>query len=97
MSDDPEATDPGPARRSTDLPPDAPWWMRWIVANFREGWRWFSVQWPIICAGLIQLYTWYPNEISEFVPAKWMPHLASAAFILTAVLRFINQPPKEKP
>lgn len=93
----PELPADAPARRSTDLPPDAPWWMRWIVANWNDGWKWLSVQWPIICGGFIEVYTTYADQLSKYVPATWLPHLAAAAFWIGAALRFVNQAKKEKP
>lgn len=91
-----EATPPtvsvAPAARSaTDLPADAPWWAKWIIANAREGWKMFSVQWPVIIGVLIEIYQTFPDEVKAIVPGSWMPHLAAAAFLATAALRFVNQ------
>lgn len=82
---------PEETRRDTDLPPQAPWWMRWLVANFREGWKWLSVQWPVAVGVLIELYQTFPDEVKAVIPSAWMPHLAAAAFLATAALRFVNQ------
>jgi hypothetical protein len=83
-----------PARRSTDLPPDAPWWARWLVANADQAWKWASVWWPVSCAAVAEVYAQYPAEITDFVrgllPASWWPHVLSGAFLAGAVFRIIK-------
>ena len=94
----PDATQP--ARRSTDLPPDAPWWMRWIDANIHEAWKWGSMRWPAFCAALAEVYALYPQQTTDFVkgfvPASWWPHVVAGAFIASMVFRAVNFS-KDKP
>lgn len=91
---DPEETLPG--RRSTDLPPDAPWWMRWFVANWTEGWKWLSVNVPVILAALIEADQASGGQLEQIFPEQWRPHLAAAALAATALLRFVNQSKEKK-
>lgn len=42
--------------RSTDLPPDAPWWARWFVANITECWKWLTTWLTAIAAAAPILY-----------------------------------------
>lgn len=94
-----EMTVPPQTRRVTDLPPDAPWYARWIVANVRESWKWFSVNLPLICAGLIQVYTQYQDQLESLVPKSWVPHITTAMLVLIALSRLVNQrmTPKQGP
>ena len=78
-------------RRATDLPDDAPWWAKWLVANANQAFTWWSVQWPVVCGILIESYTAYGDELSAWLPATWMPHLAAIGFFLTALLRVTRQ------
>ena len=91
---DTEATDPGPLRRSTDLPPDAPWWARWFVANIREAWRWASVRWGAGVAIVAEVYAQDPAGVQKFVegfvPNSWWPHIIAGGSALAVILRVIN-------
>jgi len=103
MADQP-ALDPTPARRATDLPPDAPWWARWIVANVDQAWKWGSVWWPAVCASSLEIYAQDPKAANEFlqtvIPASWWPHLLAGGFVVSMILRVLNlakAKPKENP
>ena len=89
-----------PQRRATDLPPDAPWWMRWLEANISEAWRWASMRWTVGCGILVELYAQYPEQVNnwvkEWLPVSWWPHIVSSAFLLTAILRIVNFKPKSR-
>lgn len=78
-----------------DLPPDAPWWARWIVANVGEAWHWASMRWPAFCAACCEVYAQYTDPINAFVashvPKNWMPHLLAAAFVVSMLLRVLKQ------
>ena len=85
----------------TDLPADAPWWARWLVANVREAWKWASVQWPVFCAVCLEVYAQFSDQVDSFVqsliPATWYPHFIAGAFIVGAFVRLLRkrqiQPP----
>ncbi len=79
--------DEAPARRSSDLPPDAPWWARWIEANIHKAW---TVLYGF--AGVaVEVYATYPAEINEMVkalvPAALWPHIIAVALIVNAARR----------
>ena len=104
MADQPAAPDAAPARRATDLPPDAPWWARWLVANINEAWKWGSMRWPAFCAAALEVYAQYQDQINAWakgvIPSAWWPHVLAAAFILSMLLRVVNlkrQPPGGNP
>lgn len=80
-----------------NLPKDAPWWARWIVANWREGWRWWSSNWSILCGIGTEIYATHQPEIDSVIPSAWLPHIAAAAFVMTTVLRFVQQKPPTPP
>jgi len=79
-----------------DLPEGSPWWAKWMVAEWRDAWKWLSVQWPIACAFVCEIYAQYPEQINEAianaVPATWRPHLLSVVFLFGAFLRIKRQP-----
>lgn len=83
-----------PQRRSTDLPPDAPWWARWMVANVNEAWKWGSMWWPFLCASALEVYAAMPDEINKavkaMVPETWVPHLLAVGFAISMLLRVLN-------
>lgn len=97
-----------PCRRSTDLPPDAPWWARWIDANIHEAWKWGSMWWPAFCAAIMETYAANPQQINDLiessVPKSWWPHLLAGGFALSMILRVLNltkvkrqEPTKKEP
>lgn len=88
-----------PQRRSTDLPPDAPWWARWLVANVAEAWKWASMWWPATCAAAAEVYAINSDTINTYirdaVPSNWWPHIVAASFaasMLCRVLRLTHRP-----
>ena len=74
----------------------APWYIRWMVSEWRDAWKWLSIQWPIACAGVCEIYAMYPEPINEAianaVPANWRPHILSLVFLFGAFLRIKRQP-----
>lgn len=88
-----------PARRATDLPPDAPWWARWLDANIKQCWKWASVWWPAVCTVAAETYAQNPQEITGYVqslvPANWWPHIIAAGFVVSMAARVINFKPKK--
>ncbi len=71
----------------TDLPPEAPWWAKYLAVKISEGWKLLSVNVPIICGVVIEISTTF----GDLIPKEWMPHLATLALWATAILRFVNQ------
>ena len=86
--------DPVPQRRATDLPADAPWWARWMVANIDEAWKWGSMWWPFLCASALEIYAAMPEEVNaaikDVVPETWMPHILAGGFAFSMILRVLN-------
>ena len=98
MADDDTTLPPKPPatvsivpKPNPDLPDDAPWWAKYLVSNVREAWKMLSVNLPTIAAFLIEANQLYGAQIAEFVPASWVPHIASAMLLVTAFARLINQ------
>ena len=93
---DPEATAPPntPLRRATDLPPDSPWWARWIETNIGEAWKWASVRFPAAVAVLAEVYAANPAQVNQWVedtvPSTWWPHLVAVGCLIQVSLRVVN-------
>lgn len=94
----PDGTIDPPARRATDLPPDAPWWARWLEADFKAAWQWASVRWQFICIAAVEIYAALPDDqqqklidtIMNILPAKWRAQAIASVFALGILLRIIN-------
>lgn len=84
---DPEETAPPVG----NLPKDAPWWARWLVANVRDAWKWASVQFPALIAVLIPFYAAYQEKVHAWIaaniPAKYWPWIALLGCILQIIFR----------
>lgn len=92
-----------PARRSTDIPADAPWWARWLDANAKEAWKWASVWWPGFCAALIEFWAQLPADQQQgvidwfvtLIPVAARPHLLAGVFGVSILFRVLNLRPKK--
>ena len=91
---DPEDTAPQLARRSTDLPTDAPWWARYLEANIKDAWRWASVRYGAFIAIAAEAYAADPAGVQDMVqsvvPTSWWPHIIAAGGVAAVFLRVVN-------
>lgn len=89
-----EPIDDTPQRRATDLPPDAPWWARWLDTNVREAWRWATVRWSGAVAIAAEVYAANADTLNGYVqheiPTEWWPHVVAAISIATMIFRVTN-------
>lgn len=53
-----------------NIPPDAPWWARWLVAEWRDAWRWLST-WLIGAAACAPIAYEQIGTLRDSLP----PHL----------------------
>lgn len=85
---------PVQARRATDLPPDAPWYVRWVAANVTEAWKWTSVQFPSFVGGFMLYYAGNQEQVHQWVqsniPVKYWPWLGLLACVLQIIFRVTN-------
>ncbi len=81
----------------TPLPDEAPWYIRWLVDNWRDIWRQFST-WFIAAAGLLA-------ALPEIAPDLWhqlgfsesMTHYAAMACSIAALRsKYVRQPSLEE-
>lgn len=89
MRDDPDATLNG-------LPADAPWWARWVVSNWRDAWRWISVQLAVIL-GAVPIAYENVALVREYVSASTLHHAIAVLALLQIVGRLKNQSPPACP
>lgn len=87
MSDE-EATLP-PKRRETDLPPDAPWYARWFVANVKAFYKWLSTWLIAVAAAAPLLYENLPELQKELSPTLY--HYLQTALVLSIFLARIKR------
>ena len=93
---DTQTPDPVPAADPglTPLPADSPWWARWMVANWREVYRWASAWFAAAGVMAAELYAQDP-ALFDAIPVSWRPHIAAAAFVVSILLRLKRQLPKD--
>ena len=61
---DPESTRPP----KSALPPDAPWWAKWLVANAGDWWKWLSTWLIGVAAAAPMLYEVLPELQNQLSP-----------------------------
>ena len=86
-----QANPSAPSRRSTDLPPDSPWWERWIAANIHH----FGSGLYAAAGVAAEFYATYPDEVNKAIeqtlPAGWGPHILAGALLLTSIWRIAKR------
>jgi hypothetical protein len=69
-----------------------------LVPDWRQAWRWFSVQ-SMALAGAVQA-TWVmiPEDMREAVPGAWVAGITAGILVLGVIGRLIDQSkPEERP
>ena len=75
-----------------NLPVDSPWWARWLVANWKDAWKFATNNWAFWCGNVATAYALYPDQFNEalkFMEGRW-PHVTAVAFYAILVLRNVN-------
>lgn len=62
-----------------------------IIANWREAWRWFSVQAMAAIVALPLVWTALPADVKGFLPDGWEPYLLMALALAGLVGRMVDQ------
>ena len=87
----PDGTVSPPARRATDLPPDAPWWARYLEANAKQAWRYAAHAADAGVIALATAYAEYPQEtvaaIEKMIPASYWPYLVGLLCLGRIIVR----------
>ena len=76
----------------SNLPADAPWWARWLVAEWKDFWKWLNTWLIGTLAGLPGVYELMPEKYQAMIPASWMHWVMVAVGVAT----FINLVRKKK-
>ena len=79
----------------SQLPDNAPWYLKWMVENVGEAWRLFSVQINVVWAALATAYMADPAGVSKYVqdnvPASWWPKIAVVIAGINILARVTRQ------
>lgn len=62
-----------------------------LISNWKQCWRWYSVQADYIPLAVIGAWQVLPAEWKSVVPETWLLYLAVAGFALGIVGRIIEQ------
>lgn len=72
---------------------DAPWYVRWMVANVEDAWKWLSIELATLMAILPMLYEYVPS-VSEYLTQTERHYLMTGLAVLTILARITRQAPK---
>lgn len=90
-----ETADKPASQADSTLPADTPWWARILVADWRNCWKWLSVQLPLVAAMGCEVYKLYKPQIDEFVLShiseSHRPDAAAAVCVVFALVRLYKQ------
>lgn len=73
-----------------ELPKEAPWWMRWMVDEWRECWRWLSVQLALLVTAAPLLYD-HVNLIQAHVSESLFHDIIAVLGFLIVIGRLKRQ------
>lgn len=62
-----------------------------LVSNWRDFWRWHSVQIAALIAALPVAWTAMPDDLKAYVPDEWRPYIAGGLFIAFVIGRLRDQ------
>lgn len=62
-----------------------------LVQDWRNGWKWLSVQMMALSAAIQYGNTMLPAELHDRIPADWWQYIAGAMLALGVAGRFIEQ------
>ena len=93
----PVAPAPVPARRATDIPADAPWYIRWLAANWQLIWKEWS-SWALWLIGFLGaaaeiMPMWVPDA-KQVLSGPVLHWLIVACAVSAFLLKYIKQGPK---
>lgn len=61
------------------------------VPDWREAWKWWSVQIPTLLAALGPAWLMLPQELKDQIPVDWLPYISPVVLIGIVVARVIDQ------
>lgn len=62
-----------------------------LVPNWRESWRWFSVQALVAIAALPMVWVALPPDLKDAVPDDWLMWIAAAVALAGMIGRVVDQ------
>lgn len=68
-----------------------------MVEDWKDAWRWFSVQLAAFLAVLPFVWASLPYDVKDYVPDEWRPFIVSAVAIGVIVGRLKAQPGPQRP
>ena len=74
-----------------NLPADAPWWARWMVANVKDCWKWAST-WLIALAAAAPMLYENVGQLQALISPSVYHYIQSALVMLVFVGRIKKQP-----
>jgi hypothetical protein len=63
-----------------------------IVSDWRQAWRWFSIQAMILAGALLTTWSLIPADLKQLVPPLWGTRIVVAILVLGVVGRLLDQP-----
>ena len=67
------------------------------VPDWRQAWRWLSIQFPVINTAFLATWALLPAKFQDSLPLPWVLGIAIALLVLGVAGRLIDQTPKDAP
>ena len=65
-----------------------------LVEDWRQAWRWFSVQAIAIVTAFLAVWAVFPEDLKAVLPAGWTKAVAIAVLLIGLLGRLVQQPRK---
>jgi hypothetical protein len=63
----------------------------WLVKDWRQAWKWFSVQAMVLDAAILSAWAAFPDDLKAVIPSGWIKGLAIALLIVGVAGRVVKQ------
>ena len=87
--------DEQPQRRATDIPADAPWYVKVFVEGAGEFWKWLSTWFTAIAAAAPLLYA-NISDLQASISPKTFHYIETGLVLLIFFGRIKRQPPSKE-
>ena len=62
-----------------------------LVPNWKNAWRWFSVQSMAISGGALASWAMLPDDLKAALPAEWVAGFSGGVLVLGIIGRLVDQ------
>lgn len=75
-----------------NLPADAPWWARWMIAEWKNAWKWIGTWYILLLGSAAELQAFAPDYLAQYVDPMWSHHIMAVIAFLALIAKLKKKP-----